>query len=341
MRRTIGDALEERLPDARIVVHVVRPTASERAVSDASRTMSHVRSLRSRRALLLACIAAALLGRARGGPGGGPHRRLLLRRGARPAAGSSASAGAGTRSRARTTTDVAYPTIAVIDSGIDDDASGVRRRRRHRPGQRGLPQRPARGRRTATSSACATWARATARSSPGWPPRPPTGVGIVGASPYSTLLVMRIVPEGLGGLACALDYLARQMDRGADRAARGQPLARRPAVAVGRRAAGHRQARAPRRAARGGDGQRRTRTAARAWAIRPACRTCSRSATRRARRSCPARSSTCSPPAAACARRSVGAGLEAHRRRRRRRTRRRSRPARRRRCGARTRTGRR
>ena len=145
VRRTIGDALEERLPDARIVVHVVRPTRRERAVPDASRTMSHVRSLRSRRALLLACIVAALLGRARGAP----RRRTSPSTTTTPL---EVSAGGWLErigwswdaiQRAHYD-DVAYPTIAVVDSGIDDEHPEFADDGVIDPGQRGLPQRPRR-----------------------------------------------------------------------------------------------------------------------------------------------------------------------------------------------------
>jgi hypothetical protein len=109
--------------------------------------------------------------------------------------------------------DVAYPTIAVIDTGIDDPHrefaddgvvdpnSADCRSGRSKPtdgnlkGVRDLGE----GHGTIVAGLAAA---------------PANGVGIVGVSPYSSLLVVRIVPEGLGGLACALDYLAEQMRDG-------------------------------------------------------------------------------------------------------------------------------
>ena len=37
---------------------------------------------------------------------------------------------------------------------------------------------------------------------------PANGMGTVGASPYSNLLVVRTIPDNLGGMTCALNYLA-------------------------------------------------------------------------------------------------------------------------------------
>ena len=174
--------------------------------------MSHVRSLRSRRALLLACIAGLL---------------------AAPAAAQAEdpiddyypleTESGGWLERINWSwediqrahyEDVAYPTIAVIDTGIDDlhpefaddgvvdPASADCRSGRPVVSNGDLKRVSDLGKGHGTTVA-------------GLAAAPANGVGIVGASPYSALLVLRIVPEGLGGLACSLDYLARLMDHGA------------------------------------------------------------------------------------------------------------------------------
>jgi subtilisin family serine protease len=109
--------------------------------------------------------------------------------------------------------DVAYPTIAVIDSGIDDEH----------------PEFADDGVIDPASADCRSGRPLVSNGNfkrvrdledghgtivAGLAAAPANGLGIVGASPYSTLLVVRIVPNGLGGLACALDYLAAQMDHG-------------------------------------------------------------------------------------------------------------------------------
>ncbi len=190
------------------------PDRSERAISDASRTMSHVRSHRSRRAMLLACIVAALLG--------APAAALAEDEPIDQYYSASVEDG-GWLQRIGWSwdaiqhahyDDVAYPTIAVVDSGIDDEhpefaddgvidpASADCRSGRPIVSKNGDLKR-VRDLENGHGTIVAGLAAA-----------PANGLGIVGASPYSTLLVVRIVPDGLGGLACALEYLAAQMDHG-------------------------------------------------------------------------------------------------------------------------------
>ena len=133
--------------------------------------------------------------------------------------------------------DVAYPTIAVVDSGIDgahpefaedgvvDPASADCRSGRPRPSNGDLARVADLGKGHGTTVA-------------GLAAAPANGVGIVGASPYSTRARDAHRPRGAGrpGLRAELPGAADGPRR--DRPARGQPLAHRPAVAVGRRCAG-------------------------------------------------------------------------------------------------------
>ena len=254
VRQTIGDALEERLPDARIVVHVVRPTAASGRSSDASRTMSEVRSRRSRRA----CCSPASLRRLSAPPAAAPPRRhepIDQYYSASVSDGGWLERIAGTGTR---------PGRPLRRRRLPDDrgrrlrhrrrARGVRRRRRHRPRAARTAAAAAPGRTAASSQVADMETGRTARSSPGWRPRPPTASA--SSAPRRTRPARGAHrPDDLRRLACALDYLAKQMDSAVGllvvNLSLTDPRRRRPPCG------GAEEARAPRGADRGGDGQPR------------------------------------------------------------------------------------
>jgi hypothetical protein len=107
--------------------------------------------------------------------------------------------------------DVAFPTVAVVDSGIDAAHLEYADEGTIDAGSADCSTRRAK----VASADFANLADPEGHGTKvaGLAAAPANGVGIVGVSPFSTILAVRINPgSGLVGLSCALSYLARQMD---------------------------------------------------------------------------------------------------------------------------------
>jgi subtilisin family serine protease len=109
--------------------------------------------------------------------------------------------------------DVAFPTVAVVDSGITATNPDFADEGTLDPGSVDCSK----GRAIAANAAFSNVADNDSNSHgtivAGLAAAPANGFGIVGASPFSTLTVVRLGPN-LAGLACGLTHLARQLETG-------------------------------------------------------------------------------------------------------------------------------
>jgi hypothetical protein len=120
-----------------------------------------------------------------------------------------------TLEKAHESGDAAFPTIAVIDSGLDvqhpefrDDRDAIH------PSSADCTRRSPRLAVPAFSRLAPFEGEYHGTKVAGLAAAPANGVGIVGASPFSSILPVRIT-KGLVGLPCALRHLARLSDQGA------------------------------------------------------------------------------------------------------------------------------